>query len=124
MPNAEKVNCAATIEQSSIICPLPRIATLKESGGWRFLIDRQDPNNPDMLSGFKIDINGSIGNGPSLTTGEGGRLNLHRSHFEEATVNDSLTVRAQASDAITLLYMNGLLTSAMRDHARKKLANL
>lgn len=43
---------------------------------------------------------------------------------EVATVNNSLTVQAQASDAITLLYTHGLLTSAMRDHARKKLANL
>lgn len=94
MPNAEKAN-SATIEQSSIVAPLPQIATLKNSGGWRFLIDRQDPNNPDMLSGFKIDRNGSIGDGPSLTTGEGGRLNLHRSHFEEGTVNNSLTVQAQ-----------------------------
>lgn len=119
MPNAEKVNCGkcdgtgfldyrgfsmdscvwckgeGTIEQSSKVAPLPRVATLKNSGGWRFLIDRQDPNNPEMFSGFKIDRNGSIGDGPSLTTGEGGRLNLHRSHFEDATVKDSLTVQAQ-----------------------------
>lgn len=124
MPNFEKVNCEPTIEQSSMVGPLPRIATLKESGGWRFLIDRQDPNDPDMLSGFKIDRNGSIGNGPSLTTGSGGRLNLHRSHFEEATVSNSLTVQSQASEAITLLYTHGLITSAMRDYARKKLVNL
>ena len=42
----------------------------------------------------------------------------------ESTVKDNLTVQAQASDAITLLYTHGLLTSAMRDHARKRLANL
>lgn len=41
---------------------------------------------------------------------------------EVATVNNSLTVQAQASDAITLLYTHGLITSAMRD--REKLANL
>lgn len=62
---------------------LPWIVTLAESGGWRFLIDQRSPDNRDMFSGFKIDANGSIGKGPSLTTGSGGRLNLHRSHFIE-----------------------------------------
>lgn len=41
-----------------------------------------------------------------------------------ATVKESLTVAERASDAITLLYTHDLLTQAMRDHARKKLANL
>lgn len=62
---------------------LPWIVTLKESGHQLFLIDRRDEKNTDMFSGFKIIGNGSIGNGISATTGSGGRLNLHRSHFEE-----------------------------------------
>lgn len=62
---------------------LPWIVTLSESGGWRFLIDSRDPNNPDMFSGFKINAHGSIGKGITLTTGSGGRINLHRSHFME-----------------------------------------
>lgn len=121
MRSNESATCA-TIEQSSTVA-LPRVVTLKDSGGWRFLIDRQDPNNPDMFSGFKIDANGSIGQGPSRTTGEGGRLNLHRSHFEEPTVKDFVTVE-RASDAVTFLYTHGLLTGPMRDHARRKIANL
>lgn len=39
-----------------------------------------------------------------------------------ATVNKPLTVGAQANDAIRLLYTHGLITSGMRNHARKKLA--
>lgn len=62
---------------------LPWIVTLSESGNWRFLIDRRDPVNCDMFSGFKIDGMGSIGDGISQTTGNGGRLNLHRSYFME-----------------------------------------
>ncbi len=61
---------------------LPWIVTLKDSGNWRFLIDRRDHVNPDMFSGFKINNYGNIGNA-SRTTGEGGRLALHRSHFIE-----------------------------------------
>lgn len=34
------------------------------------------------------------------------------------------TIREQANNAITLLYTHELLTSAMRDNARRKLANL
>lgn len=41
-----------------------------------------------------------------------------------ATVNKSLTVGEQASDAIRLLYTHGLITSGMRNYARKKLAAL
>lgn len=44
--------------------------------------------------------------------------------IEHSVVKKSLTTADRASDAITLLYTHGLLTSAMRDHARKKLANL
>lgn len=62
---------------------LPWIVTLKESGQWRFLIDQRDEANRDMFSGFKIDLRGSIGEGPSRTTGAGGRVNLHRSYFIE-----------------------------------------
>ena len=62
---------------------MPWVVTLKESGGWRFLIDSRDQQNPVMFSGFKIDRYGSIGNGTSLGSGSGGRLNLHRSYFIE-----------------------------------------
>jgi hypothetical protein len=62
---------------------LPWVVTLKESGGWRFLIDSRDPENSDMFSGFKINNHGKIMAQPTLTTGSGGRLNLHRSYFEE-----------------------------------------
>jgi len=61
---------------------LPWIVTLKNSGNWRFLIDRRTANL-DIFSGFKVNAYGSIGDGISLTTGSGGRLNLHRSHFVE-----------------------------------------
>jgi hypothetical protein len=79
MPSAENTNSDTPL----LVLPLPWIVTLKSSGGWRFLVDRRDPQNPDLFSGFKIDNHGSIGRGPSLTTGGGGRLNLHRSHFCE-----------------------------------------
>lgn len=62
---------------------LPWIVTLKESGGARFLIDLRVVGNRDMFSGYMIDRNGSIGDGRSLTTGAGGRLNLHRTYFNE-----------------------------------------
>lgn len=62
---------------------LPWIVTLKDAGGWRFLIDQRSNENRDMFSGFKINASGSIGDGISKTTGEGGRLNLHRSYFVE-----------------------------------------
>ena len=62
---------------------LPWIVTLAESGNWRFLIDRRDPINRDMFSGFKINRLGSIGDGISWGSGAGGRLNLHRSYFLE-----------------------------------------
>lgn len=62
---------------------LPWIVTLKESGGWRFLIDSRYPDDPDMFSGFKISNHGKIMAQPTLTTGSGGRLNLHRSYFME-----------------------------------------
>lgn len=137
MPNAEKVNSVATIEQSSKVAlsdaitvlythgvltcaerdsarkrlatvkqsltvaadvkehlatepvsppykfgPLPWIVTMSESGGCRFLIDSRDPENRDMFSGFKINAHGKIGE-KSLTTGDGGRYNYHRSYFIE-----------------------------------------
>lgn len=62
---------------------LPWIVTLKESSWRRFLIDRRDAGNPDMFSGYVINALGSIGDGISLGTGSGGRLNLHRTHFIE-----------------------------------------
>jgi hypothetical protein len=62
---------------------LPWIVTLSESGNWRFLIDRRDAVNRDMFSGFKIDGHGSIGDGISQMSGNGGRINLHRSYFIE-----------------------------------------
>ena len=61
---------------------LPWLVTMKESGGWRFLIDSRDPDNRDMFSGFKINAHGKISE-KSLTTGEGWRYNYHRSYFIE-----------------------------------------
>ena len=62
---------------------LPWIVTMNYAHFPRFLIDRRDSANRDMFSGFKINRHGSIGEGISLTTGSGGRLNLHRSYFLE-----------------------------------------
>jgi hypothetical protein len=62
---------------------LPWIVTMNYAHFPRFLIDRRDSDNRDMFSGFKINRLGSIGEGISLTTGAGGRLNLHRSYFLE-----------------------------------------
>ena len=62
---------------------LPWIVTLKDSGNSRFLIDRRDLINREMFSGFKINAKGCIGDGISLMSGNGGRLNFHRSYFLE-----------------------------------------
>lgn len=62
---------------------LPWIVTMRESGNRRFLIDRRDQTNRDMFSGYLISGAGTIGDGISLGTGSGGRLNFHRSHFFE-----------------------------------------
>lgn len=48
----------------------------------KFLVDGRDPNNADMFLGYKITGCGRISR-QSLTTGEGGRLAFHRSHFVE-----------------------------------------
>ncbi len=42
----------------------------------KFLIDGRDPDNPDMFLGYRVSRQ-------SLTTGQGGRLAFHRSHFAE-----------------------------------------
>jgi len=61
---------------------LPWIVTLRGTAEQRFLIDRRDPDNPDMFGGLLINGNGSVYR-KCLTTGETGRRNFHRSHFEE-----------------------------------------
>jgi hypothetical protein len=62
---------------------LPWIVELSGSGNGRFLIDRRNAVNRDMFSGFKINGHGSIGDGIAQTSGNGGRINLHRSYFME-----------------------------------------
>lgn len=48
----------------------------------RFLIDGRDPDNTDMFLGYRVGGTGAVVK-QSLTTGEGGRLAFHRSHFVE-----------------------------------------
>lgn len=62
---------------------LPWIVHFNRAGYPRFLIDRRDHANRDMFSGYAINGLGSIGDGISRGSGQGGRLNFHRSFFVE-----------------------------------------
>ena len=151
MPNAEKVNSAATIEQSSKVDDLAdNIIAAANSAGPTLRLEQHDAiRNAAASSHWR--------NGKSLDS-------LGADGQEVSTVNNSLTVRVQErleslrqwaddncpegvagmpdnvrwllsyaedmtqadlrkgmSDAITLLYTHGVITDKMRAHARSNL---